>query len=91
MADAQLSLLPADPLNAWSGIQPRYRAYSRAQGSATPMDQLARDTVCWPGGNMTGFILWCGQRWAEWRALTGRTAPADLADHAAFDAWLEGR
>jgi hypothetical protein len=86
--NAQLSLLTAGPLDAWAGIQPRYRAYARANGSASAERQLERDRERYPGGAMVGFITWIGERWVEWRALTGRRSPHSLADHAAFDAWL---
>lgn len=92
---SQLSLLPAPPADAlapWNGIQARYRAYCLAHGAATPDEMLDRDRVHWPGGVMAGYIDWIGGRWAEWRRLRGRVGDhiISLADHADFDAWLEG-
>lgn len=67
----------------------RFRAYAAAHGR-TPEAQLAHDVQIWRGGRMTGFILWLGQRLAEWRRLRGlpRGVCMRAEDHQAFDAWL---
>jgi hypothetical protein len=38
-------------------MNPRYLAYCRAHGR-TPAEMLEHDDKEWPGGKMTGFILW---------------------------------
>lgn len=69
---------------------PRYVTYCIAQGEPDPERMLARDRERYPGGRMTGFILWASQKWREWDRLNGRAAnsPHSAEDHAAFDAWL---
>lgn len=69
--------------------QPRYVAYARAHGR-TPDEQLAHDEDRWPGGCMTGFICWIGERWQEWRRENGISLdyPLSRKDHADFDQWL---
>jgi hypothetical protein len=44
------------------GMNPRYLAYCRAH-SKTPDAMLAHDDAAWPGGKMTGFILWMSEQW----------------------------
>ncbi|ESZ30432.1 hypothetical protein [Mesorhizobium sp. L2C084A000] len=39
---------------AWN---PRYANYARAHGR-TPAEQVDQDSKAWPGGHMTGFVLW---------------------------------
>jgi len=58
---------------------PRFRAYANAQGR-TPAEQLDHDREAWPGGHMTGYILWMADRRRALRAA-GRI-PRDL------DLWL---
>lgn len=44
-------------------------------------------------GNCAPFICWISRRWREWRAarkVDANYSPS-TADHADFDAWLEGR
>jgi hypothetical protein len=70
---------------------PRYFEYARKHGR-TPSEMLAHDEVRWPGGCMTGFILWIDARWQEFDQITkkayrlyhGRTQNA----HSVFDHWL---
>lgn len=68
----------------------RYVVYARAHGQ-TPEQMGSSDVQLWPGGRMTGYIVWIEERWSEYRALRGwiRQYPLSPADHAAFDAWLE--
>ena len=76
---------------AWN---PRYLAYCRAHGHPDPDDMLAADDERWPGGVMTGFILWIAERWAEWSPIRKAEKPDYCHevktddDHAAFTAWL---
>lgn len=68
--------------------QPRYLAYCQAHGM-TPEAMDAHDEERFPGGCMTGYILWIGDRWAEWAKVNGRKdQQRTAADHASFDAWL---
>lgn len=80
MSAEQLAMtLAPDP---WAACQSRYVAYCRAHWAATPEAMLARDEAVWPGGCMTGYILWITRKWRKW------TGPA--WDHDGFDAWLAG-
>lgn len=74
--------------------QPRYLAYCRAHGR-DPEAQISHDRERWPGGAMTGFILWIRERWQAWAKETkhpmhrqGWNAFRGPEDHANFDAWL---
>lgn len=71
---------------------PRYVAYATAHGHS-PQDMLAVDRARFPGGHMTGYVVWIDGQWREWRELHGRSWLAALtaADHASFDAWLSAR
>jgi hypothetical protein len=64
----------------WAGTQSRYVAYCLAHGATSPEEMLARDTEQYPGGCMTGYILWISWKWREW--------PGAAWDHEGFDAWL---
>lgn len=75
---------------------PRYVAYARAHHVDVPAEMLRRDQVAWPGGCMTGFILWLNERWREWDKLVGIRDPyqreLELHDaHEWFDLWLQVR
>lgn len=50
--------------------QPYYLAYCRAEGR-TPEAQLAHDDARFPGGVMTGYILWIAEQWRRFAAATG--------------------
>jgi hypothetical protein len=56
---------------------------------------MALDKERWPGGKMAGYILWIGERWAEWKAAHPELAPPrgsdwvlTREDQAMFDTWL---
>lgn len=76
---------------AWN---PRYLAYAKAHGfEGDPEGMLAHDSAEWPGGHMTGFILWIQARWAEWRKLYAKELreerPGHYFDHqGTFDRML---
>lgn len=71
------------------GWNRRYLAYCRAQGTPDPDAMIERDHERWPGGPMTGYILWIRERWAEWATANKRDRNhLTDEDHAAFDAWL---
>ena len=72
---------------------PRYVAYATAHGRP-PGDMLAHDLDRWPGGRMTGYILWITEAWRRWAVAAGHprahspTAHLSKQDHVAFDKWL---
>lgn len=70
---------------AWN---PRYSLYAQWHGR-TEAEQLARDAEIYPSGKMTGFILWCSQRRAEYKgaghAVDREGFPISKAH---FTAWL---
>ncbi len=70
-----------------TGWNPRFVAYC---AGAPPEEVLLRDEETWPGGKMTGFILWIGERWRAFARERPRLDMAFLSneDHAAFTAWL---
>ncbi len=44
----------------------------------------------WPGGVMTGYILWINERWSAFCKLFGRNRFfLTDQDHREFDKWLE--
>jgi hypothetical protein len=75
---------------------PRFVAYA-ADHDNTPEEQLRADDETWPGGRMTGFMLWIRERWQEWALTTGHPRAKDANaiitddDHRTFDAWLRER
>lgn len=77
----------------WADKQwnPRYVEYARANGM-TPEAMLEHDREAWPGGQMCGFILWIGEKWAEFKRLHG-LPPREPACYPPyedmFDSWLK--
>lgn len=71
----------------------RYVLFAKAHGH-TPEAQYAHDKKAWPGGKMTGFLLWMNAAWPMWCAArgfknqreAGMTMGAKMWDD--FDAWL---
>ncbi|MGH7164997.1 MAG: hypothetical protein ACREIS_05665 [Nitrospiraceae bacterium] len=73
---------------------PRYLAYGRDEHPGLGPDAiLDADDERWPGGCMTGFMIWIGRRWTEWLKAHPEADPHILTDenHAAFDEWLAKR
>jgi hypothetical protein len=78
-------------------MNPRYLAYCRAHGR-TPAEMLEHDDKEWPGGKMTGFILWLDEQWMEFEKRhqppLRRISQADrglwrVSNTDAFDVWLQ--
>ena len=69
---------------------PRYTAYARAKGRESA-EQLAHDRERWPGGRMTGFMLWIRERWHAWSQETGEKPDGGWRpnQHKLFNAWLQ--
>ena len=69
----------------------RYLAYATAHGRA-PEAMLAHDEQAWPGGKMTGFMLWISEQWQAWANRRGIRNVMDYIksdeDHADFDRFI---
>lgn len=76
-------------------FQPRFRAYALAEGR-TPEEQLAHDTREYPGGPMTGYVVWIEERAGEFNRRKNLRAasthfPDQFTTHCeAFAARAEG-
>ena len=69
-------------------FNPRYVAYAQAHGN-TPQEQQDADAARWPGGCMTGYILWIDERLREFRAERPEAfCYGGLCDHDGFTDWL---
>lgn len=70
----------------------RYVHYAAEQGRS-PEAQLEHDIEKYPGGRMTGFLLWISARWAEWSKHYGPAAATKLHESGLaqrdFDLMLE--
>ena len=66
----------------------RYALYAKANGR-TPEAQLAADKVKYPGGCMTGFILWISARQRDYttRLIEEAFSTREARDHD-FEKWL---
>jgi len=74
--------------------QSRYLAYCTLTGDKTPEEIMERDEKQWPGGRMTGFILWVNERWGKWYEIAypeGKPEVLTCKDHENFDKWLRKR
>ena len=73
------------------GFNPRYMAYCRACGIIDPEEMLNVDDQRWPGGKMTGYLLWCDEAWRQFFVFhpsMGGEKRGNRETHEAFDAWL---
>lgn len=72
-------------------MNPRWLAYCAANGRS-PDAQAAHDEEAWPGGRMTGYILWISAKWREWCDLVKlpRGHYMGPVEHKAFDVFLWG-
>lgn len=71
-------------------FNPRFAQYARVHGR-TPKQQLAADRQAYPGGAMTGFILWAQGQWTAFLAAHpefGGEVRHTAAAHEAYDRWL---
>lgn len=92
----------ADETKRWEKVtepfkwNPRYVLYARYHGM-TPEAVYKRDDTKYPGGRMTGFLLWI----SEMEEAFHRTSPesffpgmhggrGNIVDFAAWDKFLEG-
>lgn len=66
----------------------RYVAYARAHGK-TPEAMAQADKAAWPGGSMTGFILWIAKQRRQFAALHPDKMMGDaVRDQAAWSEFL---
>lgn len=66
----------------------RFVCYAKSQGN-DPEDQLAKDSIDYPGGSMAGYILWMNDRWHEFSKIKGcERRAASVYYSKEFDAWL---
>lgn len=73
--------------DAWGN--PRYAAYARAHGR-TPRAQLAHDALTWPGGRMTGYILWVDEQKQRFASAYPESMAGDrVRDPMQLTAFLE--
>jgi hypothetical protein len=72
-----------------SDWNPRYVAYARAHG-CEPEQMLVFDAERFPGGAMSGFVVWISERWREWCSINrrGRDDVLSSEDHASNDAFI---
>ena len=67
---------------------PRFVNYARYHGN-TPEQQLAHDRQRYPGGVMTGYVLWNRSRIVMFSHIEPRAFTCGgLTDHESYDRWL---
>lgn len=87
---------PEPEVTTWN---PRYVAYAAAHNK-TPEAMIEHDKEAWPGGKMTGYILWSNAHWSRWfveckgrkRAEPASSSYPDYIserDQKHFTAWLQ--
>lgn len=75
---------------------PRFLCYCAATGEPDPDRTLARDKSLFPGGSMTGFLVWIGEMWSDWDDQRPAQFARDEgvrtpAEHEVFTAWLRAK
>lgn len=65
-----------------NGWNPRYIAFSKAQGH-TPAQQFAADA-----GTIGEFMRFMNARWSEWQIKNGKSINHSEQDQKEFDLWL---
>ena len=68
--------------------QPRYIAYAKSNGN-TPEEQEAKDRERWPGGLMTGFIVFIGEMVARYKKAAGINGNEPILDQDEFTSFIE--
>jgi len=69
----------------------RFLVYCHTLGK-TPTECLRYDCALYPGGKMTGFIIWGHQQIAAYLAEHPESFTGDrLLDQTKYDAWLDER
>lgn len=66
-----------------------YQVYCRENGNDETR-QLELDEQRWPGGKMCGYMMWCGEKWSQWRTLKGfsRDRVLSEAERDEFFGWV---
>jgi hypothetical protein len=74
----------------WPDWNPTFVIYAR-EHMRTPVEQAAQDKVDWPGGCMTGFILWVAQKKREFFAVCpdGCLGPDTIYDDERWARFLD--
>ena len=81
------------PEKAVASSNRRFLVYSRDHGfEGDPAGMLAHDRIIWPGGVMTGYVIWIPRQMESFRLANPEAFHGDhLADQDAFTSWLEAK
>jgi hypothetical protein len=66
---------------------PRFVLYAKSRG-LSPDDALAQDAKDYPGGRMTGFLVWSNDKTSAYRKAHGLKTSDPILDQDHYDAWL---
>jgi len=75
---------------------PRYVAYAKVHNKS-PDEMLSHDKKEWPGGRMTGFMLWMGEQKKAFRDQSPEAfyvnmnghVTENIVDYGAWDCFLQ--